>query len=220
MGKGVKHLFSRVKNLIGMHILNNKSTYFFLLMTFVAGVSAGAFTVNGLSAMQRDDLATYLQGFLRLMENQNVNSTELFSVALQENFKLVAVLWILGVTIIGIPFIFILIGIRGFITGFSSGFLINAIGLKGMLFSMMTVLPKELIVVPCIIAIGVNGINFSMKMIKKKPPVIMIKDNLKSNLLSYCFVTGFFSIFIVAAGFLEAYVVPVFIRMIIPAVLN
>lgn len=216
----MKNLFSKVRNLIVMHVTNNKSTYFFLFMTFIAGVSAGAFTVNGLSVTQRDDLAAYLQGFLKLMDYQNVNGAELLNAALVENFKLIAAIWVLGVTIIGIPFIFILIGIRGFMTGFSSGFMINAIGLKGVLFTVLTVLPKELIVVPCIIAVAVNGINFSMKIIKRKNPAGQLKEDLKASLLSYCFVTGFFSIFIIAAGLMEAYIIPVLIRIITPVILS
>lgn len=216
----MNNLFSKVRNLIVMHIANNKSSYFFLFMTFIAGVSAGAFTVNGLSVTQRDDLAEYLQGFLKLMDYQNVNGTELLNAAMLENFKLVAAIWVLGVTIIGIPFIFILIGIRGFMTGFSSGFMINAIGLKGVLFTVLTVLPKELIIVPCMIAIAVNGINFSMKIIKRKNPAGTLKEGLKASLLSYCFVTGFFSIFIILAGFLEAYIIPVLIRIITPVILS
>jgi stage II sporulation protein M len=125
---------------------------------------------------------------------------------------------VLGVTIIGIPFIFILIGIRGFMTGFSSGFMINAIGLKGVLFTVLTVLPKELIIVPCMIAIAVNGINFSMKITKNKTIQDNQKTGLKAAFMSYCFVTLFFCCIILAGIIFDAYVTPVLVRMIAPAV--
>lgn len=187
-------------------------------MAFVLGVSAGAFTVNGLSTMQRDELSNYFQGFLQLLNNQNLESSELFSTALVENLKLVGILWILGVTIIGIPFIFIIMGVKGFITGFSSGFIINVLGLKGVLFTTFALLPKEIIIVPCLIAIGVNGINFSLHIAKNRSANDNLKNNLKASFISYCFVTAFFSSIILAGIILDAYITPVLVRIIAPVV--
>jgi stage II sporulation protein M len=217
-GEGGKTLFSKIHSTISTHVAKNRSTYFFLLVAFVIGVCAGAFTVNGLSTAQKDELSNYFQGFLGLLNNQSVDSSELFSAALIENLKIVAALWVLGVTIIGIPFIYLLIGIKGFITGFSSGFIISSIGMKGVLFTIFALLPKEIILVPCLIALGVNGINFSLKIIKNRTDGHILKDSLKSNLLSYCFVTVFFSSFILIAILLETYIVPVLIRIIAPVI--
>jgi len=211
-------LFKKLRNVIGEHIAKNRNAYLFLLMAFILGVSAGAFTVNGLSTMQRDELSNYFQGFLQLFNNQNLESSELLVTALLENLKLVALLWILGVTIIGIPFIFIILGVKGFITGFSSGFIINALGLKGVLFTTFALLPKEIIMVPCLIAIGVNGINFSKNIAKNRSTHDNLKDSLKTSFLSYCFVTAFYSCFILAGIILDAYVTPVMIRIIAPMV--
>ena len=211
-------MFTKIRGIIGSHIAKNQNAYFFLLLAFILGVSAGAFTVNGLSATQRDELSNYFQGFLQLLNNQSMDSSELLSVSLLENLKLVSVMWVLGVTIIGIPFIFILMGVKGFITGFSSGFIINAIGMKGILFTLFVLMPKEIIIVPCLIALGVNGINFSLRIIKNRSSRTALKDGLKTNLISYCFVTLFFTCFIFAGVLMEVYVTPVFIRMLAPVI--
>jgi len=212
-------LFKKLRNSISEHIANNRNGYLFLLMAFILGVSAGAFTVNGLSTMQRDELSNYFQGFLQLLNNQNLESSELFSTALLENLKLIGLIWILGVTIIGIPFIFIILGVKGFIIGFSSGFIINALNFKGVLFTIFALLPKEIIIVPCLIAIGVNGINFSMRIAKNKSAHENLKDNLKTSFISYCFVTAFYSCIIIAGLIIDAYLTPVLIRIIAPAVM-
>lgn len=211
-------MFGKIGSTITKHIANNRNSYFLLLVAFIIGISAGAFTVNGLSTIQKDELTNYFQGFLGLLKNQSVDSSELLSSALNENIKFIAVLWVLGVTIIGIPFIYILIGVKGFITGFSSGFIINMIGMKGVLFTLFALLPKEIILVPCFIALGVNGINFSLRIIRNRSSKNVLKDSLKSNLVSYCFVTAFFSVFVFAAVLMEAYVIPVFIRIIAPVI--
>jgi stage II sporulation protein M len=211
-------LFSKIREIIVNHIKNNSKMYFFLLVAFVIGISAGAFTVNGLSSIQRDELSNYFKGFLQLLDNQKVDSGELLGISLSGNFKLVIAFWILGLTIIGIPFVFILVGIRGFLTGFSSGFIIQAIGMKGIIFTLFVLFPKELIIVPCIIALGVNGINFSLNIIKNRSIKILAKESLKSRFIAYCFVTLFYSCFIFFGCLVEVYITPVIIRVLAPFV--
>jgi len=189
-------------------------------MVFVVGISAGAFTVNGLSTIQSEELNIYFQGFLQLLDYQTIDSNELFKISLMENMKIVGVLWILGVTIIGIPFIYVAIGIRGFITGFSSGFIIKALGLKGVLFTLLALLPKEIFIVPCIIALGVNGINFSLSIIKNKSIKRLSKENLKSGFIAYCFTTILYSLLIFVGILVEVFITPVFMRMITPIITN
>jgi len=192
----------------------------FILMTFVIGVSAGAFTVNGLSSMQRDDLSNYFQGFLQLLDNQNFNSGELFTAALIENMKITGLLWILGVTIIGIPFIYIIMGIKGFVTGFSSAYIIQALGVKGILFTGFALLPKEIIIVPCLIAISVNGIKFSMHLVKNRTDQDKLKSSIKASFVSYCLFTAFFSCIIMSGVLIDAYLTPVLVRIITPVLLK
>lgn len=213
-------MFAAIRKMVGTHISQNHNAYLTLLIAFILGVSAGAFTVNGLSSIQRDELSNYYQGFLQLLQNQKVESSELLSIVLMENVKIIAILWVLGVSIIGIPFILLLVSVKGFITGFSSGFIINAIGFKGIIFTIFALLPKEIVIVPCLIAIGVNGINFSLKIIKSRSSGHVIKDSLKANFMSYCFVTLFFSCFIFLGVLLEAYITPVFIRMVTPIIMG
>lgn len=201
-----------------MHVKNNLNKYFFLFMAFIIGVSAGAFTVNGLSTTQRDELLNYFQGFLQLLANQKVDTGKLINVALAENLKIIGVLWVLGLTIIGIPFIYLLIGIRGFITGFTSGFIMQTLGLKGVLFTLVAILPKEIIIVPCLIALAVNGINFSLNIIKNKSIKSILKENLKMNFIAYCMFTLFFSMIIFAGILVEVYIIPVLVRIVAPTI--
>ena len=211
-------MFSKVRKTLLMHVKNNSNKYIFLFLAFVIGISAGAFTVNGLSTTQGDELSNYFQGFLKLLGNQNLDSEEILNAALLENIKIIGALWVLGMTIIGIPFIYLLIGIRGFITGFTAGFIIQSLGFKGVLFTLLAILPKELIIVPCLLALSVNGINFSLNIIKSKSIKSMFKESLKSNFAAYSMVTLFFTAVIFVGILVEVYIIPLFVRLIAPAV--
>lgn len=199
-----------------MHLKNNSGRYFSLYMIFIVGVSAGAFTVNGLSTLQNEELSNYLQGFFEIVEKQRFNSNELLMISFQENIKAVALLWVLGVTIIGIPFIYLLVLVKGFIIGFSSGFIIKAMGGKGILFTFLTILPKEIILIPSIIALSVNGVNFSLNMIKSKSIKQILNQNLRMEIVRYTLFTLFFSVFVFFSSVIETYIIPVFIRIITP----
>ena len=185
-------MVTTIRKLLLQHIHINMRLYFSLLLAFCIGISAGAFTVNGLNAIQRDELSYYFKGFIQLIDTQKLESSELLKISLFENLKTAFILWVLGVTIIGIPFIYVVVGIKGFITGFTSGFIIKITGMRGVLFTLFAVLPKEIIIVPCIIALGVYGINFSLSIIRNKSIKHLSKDGLRSNFFAYCLVTLFF----------------------------
>ena len=209
-------MVKKLQSIIREHVTDNRNTYFFLILMFVFGVTAGAFTVNGLSAMQRDELSGYLQGFLQLFGNQSVNSGEMFSLGLIENLKMTGLLWALGVTVIGIPFIYMIISVKGFMTGFTSGFIINVLGMKGMLLTGFALFPKEVIIIPCLIGLGVNGINFSLKLVKNKAFQDQQKAGLRTAFLSYCLTAFLFTCAMMLGITIDAYVTPVLIRMITP----
>ncbi len=110
---------------ISSSIKSNSGRYIALAIIFVIGIAAGAFAIKGLSADQIEELDNYFHGFLQLSEKEEINSGQLFIMSFVDNLKFVLVLWLAGITVIGIPFIYMFIGFRGFITGFSSGFFIN-----------------------------------------------------------------------------------------------
>lgn len=207
-------MITKIRTTMMEHVKKNKNTYLFLFLTFVTGVSAGAFTVNGLSSIQRTELTNYFQGFLELFENQRVDSNEILQISIIDNARLVVVMWALGVTIIGIPLIYFFIGVRGFITGFTSGFIIDLMGLKGVLFTLFSIVPKEIIIIPCIIALGVNGINFSLNIIRSRSIKRGNKESLKTGFVTYSITTAFFSCFIFGGILIESYITPVCIRII------
>ncbi len=209
---------SKLRELLSRHFKNNIHKYFLLAVAFATGVAAGAFAVNGLSSLQRYELTSYLNGFMELLDGHAVDSSELLRISVEDNVKIVLLLWVLGVSVIGIPFIFITIGIRGFITGFSSGFIIKALGVKGAVFSVFAFLPKELVAVPCLIALGVNGINFSQNIVRKRSFQNTLRNSFKTNLLAYSGASIFYSGILFAGILMEAYITPVLVRMIAPYV--
>ncbi len=122
-------------------------------------------------------------------------------------------LWILGVSIIGIPLISLVIAIKGFIVGFSIGLLVESLGMNGIFSSIILFIPKEIIIIPCIIALGVNGLIFSLNIIRRKSNKYLLQSNFKMDFIAYCTFSLFFTGFIFLGVLIESYVIPVLVKL-------
>lgn len=200
-------IIKKILKVITDHIKNNKLTYLSLFMIYIIGILLGAFAVNDMDFQQLDDMSKYFNGFLKLYDSSQINQLSLFKISLLDNIKVIVLFWIIGFTVIGLPVYYIVIGMRGFCTGFSSGVIMGILGTKGIMISSFCFLPKEIIVIPCLIALGVNGIKLSGSIFKDYLKKIDKKENgIKQKIFPYSFVTVFFSIFILVATIFEAFI--------------
>ncbi len=122
--------------------------------------------------------------------------------------KFLGLMWVLGISIIGLPLILVLLFIKGIVVGFSVGFLVNQMGWGGFLLSFVTVLPQNLFIIPMFIFIAVVAVGVSLKLIRK----IFIKQSMGVQIIPM--LTQYFIVLIIAVGFIsiaagvEAYISP------------
>lgn|GEM_PF-988753 len=200
-------IIRKIGSTIKGHIIGNKILYISLFLFYIIGICLGAASVNDLDYQQKDEIVTFFNGFTKLLENGDFSQFNLFKLSLIDNIKLIFLFWLLGFTIIGIPVYYVIIGMRGFSTGFSSGIIMGVLGTKGIYISAVCFVPKEAVLVPCLIALSINGIKLSGNILKswlKKPEP---KDSwVKQKLLPYSFVAAFFSFFILLATLIEGFI--------------
>jgi len=200
-------MIQKIEKVIKDHIKDNKYTYLSLFLFYIIGIWLGAIAVNDLDFQQKDEMTKYFNGFLKLLNSSEVNSISLFKLSILDNLKIIALFWILGITVIGIPVYYIVIGMRGFSTGFSSGIIMGVLGSKGVIISTICFLPKEIIVIPCLITLGVNGIILSKGILKNWFKKFVNNENrLKQRIGPYSFVTIFFLLFIFFATIIEVFI--------------
>ncbi|SHJ71635.1 stage II sporulation protein M [Caminicella sporogenes DSM 14501] len=201
----------KVNNVLIKHIQRNIITYFVVIMFFLIGISSGAFTTKALSDSENGELIAYLENFFKIVDTKTIDNFAILKQSLINNLQTGVLIWILGVTIIGIPAILFLIGLRGFIIGFTVGFIIKQKGLKGLIFSIFSLLPQNIIIIPGIIVTGVLGISFSVMLIKSK-----VEKNVHNNILNqffvYSTVIAIVYIFIALGCIIEAYISPLFVK--------
>lgn len=125
-------------NLITRHIQEYSSIYSFIMVLFIMGIIFGAIIVNSLSDPQKEDLFYYLNQFFgQVAEGKTGPAEELLKSSFFHNVKFAGLMWILGISIIGFPLVFILLFLKGVVVGFSVGFLVNQMGWSGLLLSFV-----------------------------------------------------------------------------------
>lgn len=192
----------------------NIVAYFFIILIFTIGVVVGALAVKILPDDQKAELISYLRIFFSGLSKgtqgiSNISSTMLSDVILN-NVKTIALMWVLGFTIVGIPFVLFILFTRGFIIGFTVGFLVNEYVMKGLLFALVSVLPHNFFAVPAILITGVSATSFSMMLVRRKTH----GKKLLYESLGYSTLCIIMLVAMLIAALIEVYISPVFMKMV------
>lgn len=206
--------FLGIKDIVYKNIKDNFILYFLLVLALMIGISAGAITINVLNEEQSRSLISFLDSFFKVLSQEKIDSLTLLKHSFVNNFQTIILIWILGITVIGLPIVIFIVVLRGFIVGFTVGFLINELGLKGFTFSMLTILPQNIFVIPGIVALAVLSINFSIKIVTSKTKR-GIKFSFMSELTRYSISTAILSLLIIMGSLVEAYVTPIFMKLLL-----
>jgi stage II sporulation protein M len=193
----------------------HSSIFLFIIVLFFMGVIFGAIVVNSMSFTQKEDLFYYLSQFFgQISVEKAAENKDLFLQSFFHNSKFIGLIWILGISIIGLPVILILLFLKGMVVGFTVGFLVSQMGWKGFSLAIASVLPQNLIIIPVFIIMAALSVIFSIRMIKKQfmktyaqPMVPLFKG--------YIFALIAAIIFISVASGIEAYLSPVLMKAIL-----
>ncbi|SDI96976.1 stage II sporulation protein M [Salimicrobium halophilum] len=121
----------------------------FFTVVFVMGVVFGSLTVNSLAFVQKQDLFFYLEQFFQSWNNDpGLLKWELFRNSYLNHVLQLSLIFILGLSVIGLPVVIILLFLKGVYFGFSVGFLVHQMGWKGLGIASLTIAPHNIITIP------------------------------------------------------------------------
>ncbi|WP_102345689.1 stage II sporulation protein M [Bacillus sp. Marseille-P3661] len=210
----------QIKSSVIIHLRENSSIYLFTTVLFLIGVIFGAIIVNSLNFLQKEDLYYYLSRFFGQVSNgEFANSALMFKQSFMHYAKYVGLMWILGLSIIGLPIILILLFLKGVVVGFTVGFLVNQIGWYGFLLSFVSVMPQNIILVPAFIFLGAAAITFSLKMIRQQF-VKKVNDPIFPHFVRYSLLMSGILLIIGLASMFEAYVSPTLMKSVVEMIYN
>jgi stage II sporulation protein M len=79
-----------------------------------------------------------------------------------------ALICLLGLSVIGLPFILFMDFLKGVLIGFTVGFMVGEYAWKGMLFALASVVPQNLLLIPTLIICSVTSIAFGLHLLKNR----------------------------------------------------
>lgn len=205
----------RMKQVVWGHMNDNQSIYTFTIILLMMGVIFGAVVVNSLALSEKQDLYIYLNQFFgQVSEGQFASSEAMLGQSFTHYLKYIGLMWILGLSIIGLPIILILLFLKGVVVGFTVGFLVNQMEWQGLFLSFVSILPQNLILVPAFIVVSTVSVSFSIKMIQQQ----FIKKKTKPFLpqfFRYSLLLGVVGVILFIVSMFEAYISPLLIRSMI-----
>lgn len=164
------------KNILQRHIYEHKAIYLVLLILFFAGFIIGSINAAFVREEIRTESQNYILNFVQYLKTQEIDSNILLRESITANIKPVVYIMLFGLVFIGIPFIFIYIGLYSYSIGFTVTSIIAGLGVKqGSAFILTLMLPQEIVLLPTIFVIGVNAILFSKVMLKINNRSVNIK---------------------------------------------
>ncbi|HBT47198.1 MAG TPA: stage II sporulation protein M [Peptococcaceae bacterium] len=191
---------------LSRHVRQHLSLYFLVGCVFVVGILAGATAVLFLGEGQEVELNTHLDDlFQRIAMAEPVTGAVTARAALK-GLKEIGFFWILGLTVVGFPVIVASVWGKGFILGFTVAFLVQEKALAGIILSLLSVMPGNIVRLPAVLAGAVLALSFSWSLVKGN--LSLRSGGFLGQLVAYSLAMAFLTAVVMGSGLIEAYLVP------------
>ncbi|MDD2377887.1 MAG: stage II sporulation protein M [Bacilli bacterium] len=153
-----------MKKLLDNLKINKKMLYFLLVITIIAVIAGSLFTII-LDKTDQTMVKEHLEKYITNVRINNVSNFKSFSRVFMADFTLISIIWLLGISVIGIPIILLLYFANTFIFGFSLGGMIVNYKFKGLLFSILSTFPHQIINIGIYTILVAYALNLSFRLL-------------------------------------------------------
>lgn len=209
------YLVGAFGELVGKYFFRHLALYLALFLLFSIGVGFGALAPQKLSPPQREDLSGFLANiYASIAQNDSPMAGRgevLYQSILDNVLKTAGLLFVLGLTVIGAPLILGIVFLRGFVLGFTVGFLFQETSFNGLILAAAAILPHNLLAVPAIM-IGAGGA-LAFASTAFKTMCGLSQRRVYGQLLSTGFICICSCVLLTAASLIETYLTPALISL-------
>lgn len=194
-------------------IKHNKKVIFFLGIIAVIAIIFGSLFSVMLNESDKNLTLEYINNFFENIKNNNLNYILALKNGSISSLGFILIVWLLGVSIIGMPIVLFMYFSKFFVIGFSISSIIKGYGLKGCLLSFAYILPHHIIYIIVYTILTVYSIKMSIKLIS----TIIKKDKIdfKPIINKYLLVLLLSVIIAVLTLLFEVFITPKFINLIL-----
>ncbi|HEY8530475.1 MAG TPA: stage II sporulation protein M [Paenibacillaceae bacterium] len=136
--------------------------YIFVGALVLTGAGFGFFLVDALSLEQRLELAARLEAYrLDLIRPGGADAAEAFRDSFLFYARWLGLIWLLGLSVIGVPGVLALDFMKGVLMGFTAGLLVKEMDGEGMLCALAALVPHNALAVPALMVASVSALRFA-----------------------------------------------------------
>ncbi|AIQ69940.1 stage II sporulation protein M [Paenibacillus graminis] len=190
--------------------------YIFVAVLFLVGVVFGALIVSALTLDQQQELSDYLGNFFVTVDQQGLPAApDSYWEIAALNLKWIGLIWILGLSVIGLPGILILDFLKGVLIGFTVGCMVSEYSWHGMLFALVSVAPHNLVLIPVLLVGSAAAIAFSLLMIRSRV-LGQRRSPVTRPFVMYTMLSFGLAVLVLGISGFEAWVSPTMMRWVTP----
>lgn len=192
----------RRNSIIKTHIENNLREYAIASTIFIIGILFGVIFINNLNDTQNNEIGNYISTSIEnLKESQDINQLLFIKETIKENLTFVILLWLMGSTVIGLLLVYIIVAFKGFCLSYTISAIFHVLN-NGKTIAMLvsTMLLKNIIVIPCTIALAVSGMKLYKSIMQDRR-----RENIKLEILRHTCFSIFILIVLILSSLIEVY---------------
>ena len=198
------------QSIIG-HINNNIVEYIVMIIILLIGIILGTMYINKADVNQTQEISNYINDFLNDIQNgSSIDLSRLFRTSVYNNLLIIVLLWISGLTVIGMPIVYLIVSVKGFCMGYTISAIIATVGsTEGIKIVLSTMLLQNIIIIPAILLLAVSGIKLYKAIMKDRR-----RENIKVEILRYTIIAFCVAVINVIASLVETYISANIFKMI------
>ena len=202
--------YSKIKNII----FPSKKTNFAIIIILFLGVISGAIFSNIIDLNDQKIVLEKITLFITNINNNTLNNIHALKNSIITNISYLLIIWILGMTIIGIIINIFILYLKGFIFGFSLASFILTYSYKGIILSILYTLFGQLLNIITISMLTIYSIMFTSNLLKQ---IIKSKYNLNlpKHFKNYTLIFLITIIITIISSLSETFLFPTLIKIII-----
>ncbi len=189
-----------------------KKRFLFLTIIILIGFITGIIFSNILNT--NDEKLVYIKltdYFNNLKNDLPINYWNNFFMIVKNNYFYLIIIWILGLSIIGLLLNNFILFFKSFILGFSVGSIINIYLYRGIILAIVYVFPTLIINIIIYLIMVYYANNISLKLFD----ILFLKKDIKFNILikKYCKLLGIFLLIMLFTSILETLLNPFLMKL-------
>ena len=198
-------------------LINNikfdKKYVLFSIILVILGIITGSIFIVILNSTDKTLVIEYITSFVDNIKNSNINSIDILKNTLLSNYILIFIIIIIGLTSFFFFINIIILFYKSFVIGFSLSSFIITYGIKGILLSIVYIIPHLIINILIFCLLTSFTVKKSINMIK----YIIRKKDVNMRL----YFNKFFSLIILSiiiisiTGIYESYIMPYLVKFVI-----